>query len=165
MNASQLYTDEYYAWHPYPRRGKFTNGARKARLVNVETRKSRYDTNAKTYAHIILTDTEEKKMVRAREIVGFWDDYSREVEFIRREREDRDIEIRRGQMREMVMSSTIATRLQEKTGMQVVGTIQYQPHAERVSLPLGELVLWLEITEDDINATINQAMEENGNIL
>jgi len=164
MIATLLYTDEYYAWSPFPKKGKFTYGAVKVRLRSSETRKSRYDTNAKTYAHITVMETGVERMVRARELVAFWDEYQHEAEFLKREAEERTNEVEKLRMREMVMSSLIGARLQEKTGMQVDGNIQYHRHAETVTLPLSEVIHWLEITPEEVDSIVNRAMGKDGSI-
>ena len=164
MNAGQLYTDEFYAWSPYPKKGRFTPGAVKVRLTNVETRKSREDANARTFAVITVMETGEKRTVRAREIVAFWDDYHNEAEFLKKEREDRELELRRHQTKELVMSSVIATKLQEKTGMQLVGKIQYSPYSETVIIPLNEIIQWLGITDEEINTWVNKVLEGDATI-
>ena len=164
MNAGQLYTDEYYAWSPYPLKGKFTPNAQKVRLTSVETRKQRGDANARTYAIVTVVETGEKKTVRAREIVGFWDDYHNEAEFLRKERLDREREVQRQQTREMVMSALIATKLQEKTDMQIHSVIQYRPYSETIVLSLNEVVQWLGITDQDVEAKVNLVMEEDAEV-
>lgn len=164
MNAGQLYINEYYAWSPYPKKGRFTHGARKVRLVNVETHKSRSDSNAKTFAVIIIDGTEQRMTVRAREIVAFWDDYHNEAEFLRKEEQDRVDERRRQQTKELVMSSIIANQLQEKTGMQLNGRIQYSPYAETITLPISEVVTWLGITDEFIDDKVTKVLENDATV-
>lgn len=164
MIASNLYIDEFYAYSPSPKKGHFTHGAVKVKLANVETRKSRYDTNAKTYAVITILETGEKKTVRAREIVAFWDDYQNEANFLKKEQQDRENEHRRQKTKELVMSTVIATKLQEKTGMQLQGQIEYSPYSETITLPLGEVVTWLGITDAEVNNWVNKVLEEDATI-
>ena len=57
------------------------------------------------------------------------------------------------------MSAVIATKLQEKTGMQVNGLIQYRPYSEQIVLPLNEVIQWLGITDQDIDAKVNKVMK------
>jgi len=161
MNAAQLYTGELYAWSAYPKKGRFTHGAVKVRLTNVETRKARYDTNAKTFAVITVVETGEKKTVRAREIVAFWDDYQNERDFLKKEEQDREDARRRQQAKDLIMSSLIAKKIQDRTGMQLTGRVQYAPYAETITLPIDEVVKWLEITDMEIDTLVTEVLESD----
>lgn len=164
MQANQLYTGEMYAWHSMPRRGRFTHGAQKVRLTYVETRKTRHDANAKTYAHITVVESEKELIVRARELIDFWVDYKREADFFAKEKANRELEIKRKSIRNATVEAMITLKLQEKTDMQVAGNLSYSTYSKTVTLPADELIRWLGVTDEEIEAVVNQTMEDDGNI-
>jgi hypothetical protein len=163
MKASQLYVGEYYAWTPYPPKGKLAKDAVKVRLRGTLTRKGRFDTNAKTFALITVVDTGREKEVRARELVDFWDNYESEIELIRREAREREAEVHRNRVHDVMVATLLTRELRDATGMDLVGQLEYARYNRRVTIPVEPLLKWLDISESDIENAVDKYIEgENG---
>jgi len=89
---------EYYAYYPDPPKGRVPIGAKKVRLRYTEQRKRSTMENRQTWAAITVVDTSQEKLVRARELIDFWDSYSHEEALLLKEKKDREKDIRRQQL-------------------------------------------------------------------
>lgn len=159
MKASQIYINEFYAWYPEPKKGQFTMGGMKVKVLNVQTRKYRGDSNARTWVKVIRMSDEKILEVRARELLDFWDAYEAEVEAINKEREERQAQAGRKRVRYDITQTLIAWKLQERTGMLTVGSLKYYPHNDSVMIPASMLISWLGISEEMIEDAVSKHME------
>lgn len=160
MNANSLYVGDYYAWSPYPKKGRFTMNCEKVRLRSVETQRSRYEKNAKTFANVTLVDRDPPRemRVRARELVDFWDDYKREHDLLMEEQLEREHERMRNSLKQQITAALIGHKLQERTGLQVHGSVSYSPYSEQVTFPSAPFLSWLAITDEEIMEAVDKHM-------
>lgn len=160
MNANSLYVGDYYAWSSYPRKGAFTRGCKKVRLRSVETVRSRYESNAKTFANVTLVDVDPPRelRVRARELVDFWDDWKREDDILQEEQREREREQLRKKYRADMTGALIARKLREKTGVEI--PVTYSLYSETLTLNVHAILKWLEISDEDIEAKVEEKMAE-----
>lgn len=157
MNAAQLYAGEYYAYHSSPPKGRIPIDAKKVRLRYMEQRKGSFDANRKTYAAITVVDTGKEMLVRARELIMFWDEYQIEQEHMLAEQREREKAFRRRNLRRTVLSTTLNYRLTER-GIPVIIEVNYDERTAHV--PVRSLLDWLGIEEEEIQAAIDRVMVE-----
>lgn len=156
MNAGQLYVGEYYAYYEMRPRGIRTPiGAKKVRVTNIETRKDRFATNAKTFVHVVDIDSGREKVVRARDIIDFWDSYEAEASLVLQEREERQRSETLRQLKKAITESAISFRANER-GLLVAGNTNVDIVYGSVSFPLDAVLSWLEISEDEITTAVNR---------
>lgn len=162
MNAGSLYVGDYYAWSPNPRKGHFTMGCQKVRLRSVETQRSRWEKNAKTFANVTLVERDPPKemRVRARELVDFWDDWKREYDMIMEEQLERERERMKRNLRDQMVGALISHKLREKIGVEINGTVSYSPYSEQITLNARPILEWLGITDEDIEGKVEERMLE-----
>lgn len=157
MNAAQLYPGEYYAYHPQPPRGRIPIDAVKVRLRYIEQRKRSYDNNRHTMAAITFVHNEREKMVPARHIIMFWDDYKVEQDHMLQERAQREKEQRRRNLRHTVMETVINYRLTER-GYPLTVSVNWGD--QTATITTVSLMDWLGIEEKEIEEAINKVMEK-----
>lgn len=158
MNASQLYSGEYYAYHPYPPRGRIPVDAIKVMLRHTEQRKRSYDKNRHTVAAITLVESGREISVPARQLIMFWDDYEAEQQHMLEEKAERErLQMRRNLRRE-ILQSIINTHLAERN-IPLTVTLDWREVTAYVNV--SGLLEWLGITEAVINEAIDYEMERH----
>ena len=155
MKASLLYAGEYYAWHPDPPKGKIPIGAKRVRLRHTEQRKPSYANNRSTFAAITIVDTGQEKMVRARELIDFWDAYKDEEAHLLAERREREKELRRRQLHDEITVSLANNELQLRN-IPVVVTSYYH---DSFVVSRESVFRWLGISEDQVTEAIDRVIE------
>jgi len=146
---------EYYAYYPDPPKGRVPIGAKKVRLRYTEQRKRSTMENRQTWAAITVVDTSQEKLVRARELIDFWDSYSHEEALLLKEKKDREKDIRRQQLRSEVTLSILNHRAQEMD----VPLIFTSTYRDTLSVSAVSVFEWLGITEEEITTTIDEAIQ------
>lgn len=157
MNAGQLYPGEYYAYHPYPPKGRIPIDAIKVRLRHVEQRKNVYDKNRHTLAAITFVETGKESMVRARELIMFWDEYEVEQAHMLEERAQRERARRKRELRGQVIAALINYRLNEK-GVPLTIVVDWSESTAQVNVQ--SLFDWLEISESNISEAVERIIEK-----
>ena len=91
MNATDLWTGHEYAWYEYKQKGVFPLTARKVKVIKVTKRRKPGRENATTEVEVILPENGNvSRVVRARDIIDFWDEYVSERDRLEAERDERD---------------------------------------------------------------------------
>ena len=156
MKASELFTNEHYAWKRNPPKGRIPIDAKKVRLRHTEQRKRDYMQNKSTFAAITDVETGREYTVPARELIMFWDEYEGERDHLLEEQREREMNQRRHQLRRTVVEAMLNYRLYEK-GIPI--TVTYSGGSYANISNVDGLKEWLGISEAQITEAIEKQME------
>jgi len=177
LNASQIFTNEEYAWYKNKPKGSNPAGAAKVKALSTKKVKHSWAKNASTEVEILILKAgtgytmsyyqEGRKLwVPAREIMDFWDSYHDEQEMLRlergkqqrlleEERRQREEARHRAQTRVLVLQNLIGQRLVERGlpygSVSLLGT-------EAVSIKVEVLLAWLGITDGEVDNAVDTVL-------
>lgn len=158
MNANEIYVGEFYAWHPYRRKGQIPVGAAKVIVTRVRKVKQLYDKNRKTEVTVKVVEMGtgsslhyyeigRETTVSSRELIDYWAFYKDEEAALLREQERKTYDIRKNKARRKVLHDLLDARLAEK-GLPS-GSIEMN-YTTSISIPSDTLINWLNISEQEI---------------
>lgn len=178
MNANQIYAGEEYAWYQNKPKGYTPSGAVKVKVLSVSKRRNSWQKNASTEVEIEVLElgtspysyhkVGQTRTVPARDILDFWDDYEDEMEMKREEerlRKIRQAEEAKAREEERRRRQTRILVLQEKVGSKLVerglpyGSVSLLGD-KTVSMPLDNLLVWLGITDAEIDAAVDLVLAD-----
>jgi hypothetical protein len=156
LKASLLYVGEYYAYYKDPPKGRVPIGAKKVRLRYTEQRKRSNMDNRQTFAAVTVADSGQEILVRARDLVDFWDAYKNEEAILLKEKLEREKVAYRYQVKTMALTSVLTHRLRERN----VPLVIVDGYSNYVKVTIDSLFKWLDISEDEVEAAIEKAVAE-----
>lgn len=153
MNATDLWTGHEYAWYEYKQKGIFPLNANKVKVIKVTKRRKPGRENATTEVEVILPENGNvSRVVRARDIIDFWDEYTSERDRRKAERDERDRKYREESDRRYkerlelsVKYSEGAKLIREALVAKGISTGQITNTHIQISRP--ELIKWLQLPE------------------
>lgn len=169
MNSNQIYEGEFYAWYQNRGRGVFPTGAAKVKAGKLSRSKPNYyEKNRKTLVEITVIEPGtgtmryfkegHKKIVPAREIIDFWDEYKAEEKVILDEREKRSRVAQRETARRQMINSYIESKLRQK-GLNVDhGSLSISGTSSYISISLTDLLKWIGVSRGELDEAVDNLL-------
>lgn len=162
MNSNLLYEGDYYAWHQYRPKGRTPIGAAKVRVNRVRKTRTYDGPNRRTRVEITIIEPNGMRWykegrtlsVPAREIIDTWDSYKDEEALLIAERDRRNIEQRRREIRSSILQTYLAEGLRTKG----IDSTRVMINDAWVNIPSRDVLAWLGITDEAIDEAVKRAL-------
>ena len=153
MNATDLWTGHEYAWYNGKQRGIFPLNASKVKVIKVTKRRKPGRENATTEVEVILPENGNvSRVVRARDIIDFWDEYVSERDRLKAERDERDRKYREDSDRRYKERLELSVKYNEGARLLIEALIDKgisggQISNTHIQISRPELIKWLQLPE------------------